>query len=213
MISPIRSRPSIQCYPHNQRWANSSRQNGQPVAENFSDFVGCRFRGMGASLRHWIALLLYRSRLLLPPGLMIICVSNGPRQWLLNSKALGIHMNPAPNADNEVFANNYLFYFGADEKPLPRKQRRLSITRNTKVWLIYVAKHLPRKPVTNAQDIVTRAQMSRQHRHNRFCSLPAPHSTRWGIIHLQSSFFQFALEKVSCRQLYLPSFQKYQKKD
>lgn len=66
-------------------------------------------------------------------------------------KALGIHMNLAPNADNEVFANNYLLYFGADEKTIAT-QTTAFVHNLQHEGILCVAKHLPRKPVTNAQD-------------------------------------------------------------
>lgn len=66
-------------------------------------------------------------------------------------KTLGIHMNLAPNADNDVFANNYLLYFGADEKTIA--ERTTEFMRNLqREGILSVAKHLLRKPVTSTQD-------------------------------------------------------------
>ncbi len=59
-------------------------------------------------------------------------------------KLLGFHINFAPNGDHEIFAGDYLRYFGDDD--LKVGQRTVAFTKAMQAeGILCVAKHLPRK--------------------------------------------------------------------
>lgn len=70
------------------------------------------------------------------------------RQWSTSiaqqMKRLGFHINFAPNIDNEVFAGDYLRYFG-DTQALAGTTTSAFVEAQKAAGIIAVAKHLPRR--------------------------------------------------------------------
>ena len=71
-------------------------------------------------------------------------------QIALQMKMMGLHVNFAPNADNEVFFGDYLRYFSNDENRVG--QRAVAFTKALQSEnILSVAKHLPRNlPMTGS---------------------------------------------------------------
>lgn len=64
--------------------------------------------------------------------------------------ALGIHLHLGPNADDEIFAGDYLRYFGDSEKLIGTRASAL-IQRLREEGILTVARHLPRRWSTTRQ--------------------------------------------------------------